>query len=65
MTRLWIWTVHALAAAEGRIGLGFELLRLRWDSGCVDEWRWELEAEACQARLDAELEGLLEDGGPV
>ncbi|MFE7131401.1 hypothetical protein ACFVIM_11115 [Streptomyces sp. NPDC057638] len=63
--RLWLWLLLALGSAEERLGLGFELLRLRWDADCVDEWSRGLEAEACQARLDAELERLLEDGGPA
>ncbi|MFE7129921.1 hypothetical protein ACFVIM_03600 [Streptomyces sp. NPDC057638] len=65
MTRLWVWLALALGAAEGRLGLGFELMRLRWDDGCVDEWSRGLEVEARRARLDAELERLLEDGGPA
>ncbi|MFE7131396.1 hypothetical protein ACFVIM_11090 [Streptomyces sp. NPDC057638] len=63
--RLWLWLTFALGAAEERLGLGFELLRLRWDTECVDEWSRGLEAQARQARLDAELERLLEDGGPA
>ncbi|MFE7131700.1 hypothetical protein ACFVIM_12630 [Streptomyces sp. NPDC057638] len=57
--RLWLWFTLALGAAEQRLGLGFELLRLRWDADCVDEWSRDLEAQAHQARLDAELERLL------
>ncbi|MFE7133572.1 hypothetical protein ACFVIM_22210 [Streptomyces sp. NPDC057638] len=63
MRRLWGWAVLALGGAETRLGLGFELLRLRWDGECLDEWSRGLEAQARQARLDAELARLLEDGG--
>ncbi|MFE7133267.1 hypothetical protein ACFVIM_20645 [Streptomyces sp. NPDC057638] len=65
MRRLVVWLGLALGSAEERLGLGFELLWLRWDADCVDEWSWRLAAEARQARLDAELERLLEDGGAV
>ncbi|MFE7132768.1 hypothetical protein ACFVIM_18110 [Streptomyces sp. NPDC057638] len=68
MRRLWVWTALAIGSAENRLGLGFELLRLRWDGACVDEWCRDLAAEARQARLEAELERLLlpgpEEGGP-
>jgi hypothetical protein len=57
--RLWVWLALALASAEGRLGLGFELVRLRWDTDRVDEWCRDLEAQASQARVDAELERLL------
>ncbi|MFE7132374.1 hypothetical protein ACFVIM_16100 [Streptomyces sp. NPDC057638] len=63
MRRLWRWLPLALGSAEERLGLGFALLRLRWDADCVDEWSRGLEAQAFQARMDAELERLLEDGG--
>ncbi|MFE7132207.1 hypothetical protein ACFVIM_15220 [Streptomyces sp. NPDC057638] len=68
--RLWLWLTLALGSAEERLGLGFELLRLRWDAGCVDDWSRGLEVEAHRARLDAEVERLLrrasdEWGGPA
>ncbi|MFE7132426.1 hypothetical protein ACFVIM_16365 [Streptomyces sp. NPDC057638] len=68
MRRLWVWLTLALGAAEDRLGLGFELLRLRWDAECVDEWSRDLVAEARQARQETEWERLLrpasEEGGP-
>jgi hypothetical protein len=59
MTRLWLWIVCALGSAEERLGLGFELLRLRWDTERVDECARHLVTEARQAQLNAELERLL------
>ncbi|MFE7130942.1 hypothetical protein ACFVIM_08790 [Streptomyces sp. NPDC057638] len=63
MRRLWGWLACALGSAEERLGLGFELIRLRWDTECVDDWSRDLVAQARQARLDEELGRLREDGG--
>ncbi|MFE7134021.1 hypothetical protein ACFVIM_24500 [Streptomyces sp. NPDC057638] len=68
MTRLWLWLTLALGAAEDRLGLGFDLLRLRWDAEAVDDWSWFLAAEARQREFDVELEQVLkkatEGGAP-